>query len=98
MTRAQDRAARVRHELGLHGQVDAETVANRPGLEVWAWPFRVLREMQAGDLVAGAQSLGLRWQRFDDRVHHRTQAPAPGELPLDAGAPPARGPRRTGGG
>ena len=64
MTRAQDRAARVRHELGLHGQVDAETVANRPGLEVWAWPFRVLQEMQAGDLVAGAQSLGLRWQRL----------------------------------
>ena len=64
MTRAQDRAARVRPELGLHGQVDAETVANRPGLEVWAWPFRVLQEMQAGDLVAGAQSLGLRWQRL----------------------------------
>ena len=34
MTRAQNRGAQVRRELGLHGQVDAETVAIRPGLAV----------------------------------------------------------------
>ena len=45
MTRAQNRGAQVRRELDLHGQVDAETAANRPCLEVWAWPFRVLSSL-----------------------------------------------------
>ena len=41
--------AQNRHEQGLHGHVDAETVANRLGLEVWAWPYRVLQGMQAAN-------------------------------------------------
>ena len=60
MTRAQNRGAQVRRDLGPHGQVDAETAANRPGLEVWAWPFRVLQEMHAGDLMGGSQRLARR--------------------------------------
>ena len=52
MTRAQNRGAQVRREL----------VPARPGLEVWAWPLRVLQEMQAGDLIGGAQRLGLPWR------------------------------------
>ena len=36
MTRAQNRGAQVRRELRLHAQPDAETAANRPGLEVRA--------------------------------------------------------------
>ena len=45
MTRAQNRGAQVKRELRLHAQADAETAANRPGLEVWAWPFRVLSSL-----------------------------------------------------
>ena len=45
MTRAQNRGAQVGRELGLHSQADAETAANRPGLEVWAWPFRALSSL-----------------------------------------------------
>ena len=45
MTRAQNRGAQVRRKLGLHSQADAETAANRPGLEVWAWPFRALSSL-----------------------------------------------------
>ena len=45
MTRAQNRGAQVRRELGLHSQADAETAATRPGLEVWAWRFRALSSL-----------------------------------------------------
>ena len=42
MTKAQNRGARFRRELGLHGQTDAGTATNRPNLEAWASPFRAL--------------------------------------------------------
>ena len=45
MTRAQNRGSQVGRELGLHSQVDAETAANRPGLQVRAWPFRALSSL-----------------------------------------------------
>ena len=45
MTVAQNRGAQARRELGLHGQVDAETAANRPGLQVRVWPFRALASL-----------------------------------------------------
>ena len=46
MTRAQNRGARFRRELGLHGLVDAGTAANRPGLQVRViWPFRALSSL-----------------------------------------------------
>ena len=38
-------------------------MANRPGLGVWAWPFRVLREMR-GDLMEVAQRLRPPWRRW----------------------------------
>ena len=48
MTRAQNRGARFRRELGLHGLVDAGTAANRPNLEAWVSPFRALSSLLWG--------------------------------------------------
>ena len=64
MTRAPNRGAQVRRDLRLRGQADAETAANGSSLEVWAWPFRVLQEMQAFDFMGGSQRLGQPWQRW----------------------------------
>lgn len=64
MTRAQERGAQLRRELGLQGRVDAEAVANRLGLEVWSWPFRVLQEMQVGNAIGVARRLDPSWRRW----------------------------------
>ena len=64
MTRAQNRGAELRHELSLHGQVDAEGVANHLGLDVWTWPFRTLQEMLAYSSIGVAQRLDASWRRW----------------------------------
>ena len=64
ITHAQGRARALRRELGLHGQVDAEGVADRLGLEVWTWPFQVLEEMQVENAIAVAARLDGRWRRW----------------------------------
>ena len=64
MTRAQRKGAEVRRELGLQGQVDAEAVANRMGLEVWTWPLDVLQEMMTGGSIAVARRLEPSWRRW----------------------------------
>ena len=64
VTRARRRAMEIRRELGLHGQVDAEGVANHLGLDVWTWPFQVLQEMQVDNAIAVAERLDVPWRRW----------------------------------
>lgn len=64
MTRAQRRGMELRRRLGLRGQVDAEAVANRMGLEVWTWPLSTLDEMLNEGSIAVAQRLGPGWRRW----------------------------------
>ena len=75
MTRSQNRGSQVRREQGLHDQVDAETMTNRLGLEVHAWPSHVLQGMQAaiavGNLIIspyGNNALTLR--NFPETLKH----------------------------
>ena len=64
MTPAQLRGREIQRELGRHGQVDAEGVANHLGLEVWTWPFQVLQEMQVENAIAVAERLDAPWRRW----------------------------------
>ena len=48
MNRAQQEGSRLRQQLGLSGQVDAEAVAHGLSLTVKLWPLRVLNEMRFG--------------------------------------------------
>lgn len=64
MTRAWDRGALLRRELGLRGRVDAEAVASRLGLDVSDRPFRVLQEMQVGGVIGVARRLDPPWRRW----------------------------------
>ena len=64
MKRAQRKAAALRRKLGLHGRVDAETVANMVGLEVVPWPLEVQEEMQMGLYIGVAERLDPRWRRW----------------------------------
>ena len=64
MKRAQRKAAALRRKLGLHGRVDAETVANMVGLEVVPWPMEVQEEMQMGLYIGVAERLDPRWRRW----------------------------------
>ena len=64
MKRAQRKAMELRKKLGLHGRVDAETVANMVGLEVVPWPLEVQEEMQMGLYIGVAERLDPRWRRW----------------------------------
>ncbi len=64
MSRATERGAALRRQLGLQGQVDAEAVAASLGLIVRRWPFAVLGEMRLGDYIAVANRLEPDWQRW----------------------------------
>ena len=64
MKRAQRKAMELRKKLGLHGLVDAETVANMVGLEVVPWPLEVQEEMQMGLYIGVAERLDPRWRRW----------------------------------
>ncbi len=64
MNRAQRKAAALRRRLGLHGRVDAESVAGILGLEVVAWPMHVQQEMQMGRFIGVAKRLDARWRRW----------------------------------
>ena len=64
MSRARQRGSALRRERGLHGQVDAEAVANDLGLTVVPWPLQVLEEMRLGDYIAVSDRLDLEWRRW----------------------------------
>ena len=64
MKRAQRKAAALRRKLGLHGRVDAESVADILGLEVVTWPMEVQEEMQMGRFIGVAERLDARWRRW----------------------------------
>ena len=64
MKRAQRKAEQLRRKLGLHGRVDAETVANMVGLEVVPWPLEVQEEMQMGLYIGVAERLDPLWRRW----------------------------------
>ena len=64
MKRAQRKAVELRKKLGLHGRVDAESVANILGMEVVPWPMRVQEEMQMGRYIAVAERLDASWRRW----------------------------------
>ena len=57
MTRAHREGSRLRKDLALSGQVDAEAVATDLGLSVRLWPLRVLEEMRLGDYIVVADRL-----------------------------------------
>ena len=63
MNRAQRRAATLRRKLGLHGQIDAEAVANSLGLTVRRWPLEVQLEFADGEIVV-AERLDAEWRRW----------------------------------
>ena len=58
MSRARQRGSALRRERGLHGQVDAEAVANDLGLTVVPWPLQVLEEMRRRGTVLGGEQSG----------------------------------------
>ena len=64
MKRAQRKAVDLRKKLGLHGRVDAESVANMVGLEVVRWPMEVQQELQMGRFIGVAERLDARWRRW----------------------------------
>ena len=64
MSRAQQRGAALRQQLGLRGQVDAEAVANDLGLTIKRWSLRVLEEMRLENYVAVADRLEPEWRRW----------------------------------
>ncbi len=64
MSRAHEEGSRIRRELGLSGQVDAEAVAARLGLTVRLWPLAVLEQMGLGDYVVVADRLEPEWRRW----------------------------------
>ena len=64
MNRAQSRAVKLRQQLGLRGQVDAEAVANLVGLVVKPWPLKVQEEIQMGHFIGVAERLSPRWRRW----------------------------------
>ena len=64
MKRAQRKAVDLRKKLGLHGRVDAESVANMVGLEVVRWPMEIQQELQMGRFIGVAERLDARWRRW----------------------------------
>ena len=64
MNRAQSRAVKLRQQLGLRGQVDAEAVANMVGLVVKPWPLKVQEEIQMGHFIGVAERLDPQWRRW----------------------------------
>ena len=64
MKRAQRKAVDLRKKLGLHGRVDAESVANMVGLEVVPWTLEVQQELQMGRFIGVAERLDARWRRW----------------------------------
>ena len=77
MNRAQRKAVELRLELGLHGEVDVEAVANFLGMEVVAWPLLVLKEMVIGDYICVAKRLDSGWRRWviAHAIGHRLMHP-----------------------
>ena len=64
MNRARQEGSRLRQQLGLRGQVDAEAVADGLSLTVKLWPLRVLKEMRCGDYIVVADRLEPEWRRW----------------------------------
>ena len=77
MSRAQRKALSLRHQLGLHGEVDVEAVANLLGMEVVTWPLTVLKEMVIGDYICVARRLDSSWRRWviAHAIGHRLMHP-----------------------
>lgn len=77
MSRARRRALELRRDLGLHGEVDVEAVANLLGMEVVTWPLRVLKEMVIGDFICVAERLDPGWRRWvvAHAIGHRLMHP-----------------------
>ena len=77
MNRAQRKALELRHELGLHGEVYVEAVANLLGMEVVTWHLRVLKEMVIDDFICVAKRLDSGWRRWviAHAIGHRLMHP-----------------------
>ncbi len=77
MNRAQRSAVKLRRQLGLRGQVDAEAVANLVGLVVKPWPLQVQQEIQMGHFIGVAERLNPQWRRWviAHAVGHRLMHP-----------------------
>ena len=99
MNRAQSTAVKLRRQLGLRGQVDAEAVANLVGLVVKPWPLKVQEEIQMGHFIGVAERLDPQWRRWviAHAVGHKLMHPATtcgyGTTPDSADA--SRGRRKT---
>ena len=64
MTRARRKALDLRGKLGLHGQVDAEAVANVLGLTVVPLKLEGLQELMVDDCIGVAERLPPDWRRW----------------------------------
>ena len=64
MNRAQRRAVELRRLLGLHGRVDARSVADILELEIWPRPFREFQEMKMGEFICIALRFEPEWKRW----------------------------------
>ena len=54
----------LRQKLGLHGQVDAESVANMLGLTVVPLKLETLQELMVDDCIGVADRLTAPWRRW----------------------------------
>ena len=97
MKRTQRKAAALRRKLGLHGRVDAESVADILGLEVVTWPMEVQQELQMGRFIGVAERLDARWRRWviAHAIGHRLLHT--GKPPVDTRPHEPRRPVRAGG-
>lgn len=64
MNRAQKKAVRLRRDMGLQGQVDAEEVASSLGLVIQPWHMKVQQEMLMDNYIGVAKRLDSRWRRW----------------------------------
>ena len=64
MTRAQQRGAALRRQLGLTGRVDVEALANMCGYEVKRLPLVTQKELEVGGYIGIADHLGPEESRW----------------------------------
>ena len=62
--RASRKAMELRRKLGLHGQVDAEAVANMLGLTMVPLKLESLQELMVDDCIGVAERLATTWRRW----------------------------------